>query len=314
MLKFLFILCVLAASCSLYITKDENSRKNKKIRIISFAEILIGVLIAGFSYYNDFQSDKQHNRIEKFDSLNNVLSEKIKSLSLLNNSIAVSSHSLEIDNKYLAIRNSKLSDSIKYVVNSIKHLTNQNNKLTALIRHEARNAYLENLSRGTLVFNFKKPVNSIKDITFSMATGTLLSPVQGSRMNQGTFPFEIGELHNKVFLNAEVIDQNNNHIVSIENNNWIVNPHVINRLNYDNNGFEVIDDMSNVLFSIDIFPDNRIKFQGFIFFKDIVLVIGDKEITFVDNVKNFKEATKYFKRLFVYTGTNWLHKRANYLN
>lgn len=317
MIIFLFVLCLLTAICSLYVAKDENANKQFKIKVIAIAEIIIGVLITGLSYYNDSESDKQHNRIERFDSLNNILAEKIKSLSILNNSIATGIKDIELDNRSLAIKNSKLSDSIRYIVNSIKDLTDKNNKLSSLIRNEAEKSYLENSSRGTLVFNFQKPVKSIKDITFICANGTFEStPIlsikdEGKSPSQTNFiPFKIGIQNNKVYLDAEVIDQSFTHIVSIEKNNWIVNPHIINRLNYDDNGFEVIDDMSNVLFSIDIFPDNKIKFQGFIYTSNIIIVAGDKKVTLINNIKSFKDADKYFKKLFVYTGSNWLHKRA----
>ena len=83
------------------------------------------------------------------------------------------------------------------------------------------------------------------------------------------------------------------------------------KLNYDNKGFEVIDEKDNILFSIDIRKNNTIKIQGWYpTSPNSIRVIGDKYMVVLVYGSMYDNLNGYFKQLFQYTGKNWLHKRV----
>ena len=77
---------------------------------------------------------------------------------------------------------------------------------------------------------------------------------------------------------------------------------------------EIIDDKNNVIFSLDVLKDNVIKIQGIMIWKHQhgITIVGDKEMLEGGNFDNqyHDSFNTKFKRLFVYTGMNWLHKRV----
>jgi hypothetical protein len=299
MIIILLFLTIAGSILSLVISGEETTNKDFKIKLVTYSEIILALIITGFSLYKDYKSDQQHDRIERLDGLNNTLERKINNLASINNSIARNSQSIELDNKKLAEKNSKLSDTLRLMLSDINKLSNQQ--------------YDENSTRGTLVFKFNKQVKTYKDFYFQVG-GNIREGAPTIEFLGDPIPLIFAIRSDRLFISGQIIDYERNHLVEINNNEWLVNAHIKDKLNYDNKGFEVIDDRDNVIFSIDILKNNTIKIQGIFLQRDtrLITIIGDKEILSAGNIGNREHDSfnNKFRKLFVYTGRNWLHKRS----
>lgn len=122
---------------------------------------------------------------------------------------------------------------------------------------------------------------------------------------------------NKLLISVTAYDLQGNWVVDVLNNYWRRNPNYTGKFNYDETGFEIIDNAGRILLSIDIVAKNKINFQGYHIKPgySLLLVFGERmTIMYLNQPINYAEVESTFAdaqsfELFEYFGEDWLHKR-----
>lgn len=111
----------------------------------------------------------------------------------------------------------------------------------------------------------------------------------------------------------------NDWIVDIINNEWRRNPNYTGKFNYNDRGFEIIDNENIVALNVIICGKSKIKMQGYLFVKHAQeVIIGGSKFSTGDalpfdisprGLYLLHEAiiTAKIERVFEYTGENWPH-------
>jgi hypothetical protein len=104
-------------------------------------------------------------------------------------------------------------------------------------------------------------------------------------------------------------------IAEIEESNWRPNKNFTGKFNYDDRGFEVIDNNGNIVISINMINDYLIQLQGIFSYNRHVYTYGLASAIDNANRPNFRQEVQEsirncrIQQLFEYTGKDWLHKR-----
>lgn len=145
---------------------------------------------------------------------------------------------------------------------------------------------------GELDFNFDTPISSDADITFKIGSNELKGgSIKGLNNTFITPSLKDG----KFILNCKLYDSYNHLLLEIDSNDWWINPNSKEKLNWDDKGLELIDNKDKVIFSLDIQKNKTIVLHSILF-------------SATDDYD--KNGNEKFKKLFVYTGRHWIHKRA----
>ena len=135
---------------------------------------------------------------------------------------------------------------------------------------------------------------------------------------------------NEVLFSIKIFDLQGNWIAEVEKNYWRPNKNFTGKFNYDENGFEVLDNKNQVVFNVDILENNKIFIQGvipvpetkniylwgdnsgtgfpFLSQEEIQLYNARKKSDYYLDLKKQIEYVK-IKQLFEYTTKDFLHKR-----
>lgn len=287
---------------------------------------IAGLSAAIATYVANKRSEKQQTNIEELGNINKELgtknkdlTEEVKKLSGLNISISE--------------ENKDLTNQSKILIEEVKKLTVSSNVLINKLDKKADKVIAENAITGELEMEFDATYSENQKVFIIFGGATMEESIKGI----GPL-ISVGNLHplnakirnNKLLISMKVYDMNENLLAEIEDNNWRPNKNFTGKFNYDKKGFEIIDNQGNIAANFDILGPNKIKIQGIFPYKEAgrILIAGDsllqnppfgtKEI---EDLVLKKTGKKYdiflkdaiekgqIKQLFVYTGSNWLHKR-----
>ena len=289
--------------------------------------VVIGTIAAVIATaYKNVKDADQTNNIER-------LTKEANKLSTLNKDISIKIQQITSANKQTSDENLALSQKSKELVIEVQKLTIETQKLITKIDERTAYEAAENLQSGELHFDFSQTFTDV--ITFKIGGNTFSNPVKNFKMGAKIFqvagedPILIGFDHNKMLISMRVFDFKGNLIAEIENNFWRPNKNFTGKFNYDDHGFEVIDNEGNIAVSIDIAGVNQLEIQGVFPLKDQKLTIfagqqlrvlsfknpdieakiqAEHHISYDDYLNQILHNLR-IRQLFEYTGKNWLHKR-----
>ena len=288
--------------------------KTKKIKDLGFAILLfIGVIATFIQTLND---DEQSDNIEALSRIDTSLSHHLDTLQLLNNKISTNTNELTAQIKHLSDSIKKLNDSIYGTVIGINNVSAKNLRVANEVQTITKNEIAENTLNGE--FHFDKILTKKEIITIragNLGIGSFSNPI--GFMFDSVQIVDLNIINSELMVNAKIFDRDMNLLVEIVNNKWRVNPHFKNKMNYDSKGFEIIDDKDAVVFSINIISETTIDLRGILFNGQNYLILTDNYIVRWDKktFDNYKMSLpKEIKKIFVYTGKDWLGKRNIYEN
>lgn len=299
----------------------------------AFILLLITIAAAIVAFYATIKDNQQKDNIEDLSKQTNRLSE-------LNKSIGENVEKITTENNKLSKENIELSTQAKDLITEVQHLSEKSKVLIDKIEKTTTNTSEENLLSGgiTLKLKFIPPKQNVTALeikyggnTFGLNLSELNAPAD---YVSNRFPYLKATLDDKknILFTTMVYDIDGNVVAEIENNYWRPNKNFISKYNYDENGFEVIDNKGHIVLSIDIKDGNKIRLQGIFIDKEstqYILAGISEHVVFDKNTKQGiaplrvkksnistpealdEEIKKVkFQRLFKYNGEHWLHKRV----
>lgn len=130
-----------------------------------------------------------------------------------------------------------------------------------------------------------------------------------SLFNFGITTFSMKLVNNQFLVTASIYDLDNILVATIEENIW--NP--INnkfRFNYDNDGFEVVDERNRPFLQIDFKIKESAIYLGGLFHKaNQNILLSDKGLNIINNKEGIEELLSSSNSMFLYSGTNYIGKR-----
>lgn len=184
----------------------------------------------------------------------------------------------------------------------------QQDRIEKLAKEESE----KNTSTGEFDFDFGSKIASENDIYWIIGTVTFQHWSTMMNDDKEEEPIKTKIVDGKLNFSIDIYDFNHNLLVEVKDNKWRANPNFKNKLNYDNRGFEVIDDKNNVVLSLNILAGNVIRVQGIFFGKNMAYVANKESLSIVSKtelVTDYYKLTNSFDRIFEYMGNDWLHKR-----
>lgn len=310
--------------------------------------LLAGIAASIGAYVASNRDSTQKDQIQNLAEQNVLLSKQIQELNRLNNSIATLNtqiaervETISRENKQLSIENIDLVKQSKQLISEVQSLSTKSQELISKIDKTTTYNSEENLLSGGLNMKFKftplaSTINTLELSFGGSLYGTTISQIVNTKEPNGHTVTPTPQIKlsiddkKSMFFSTKVYDKDGNILVEIEKNYWRINKNFISKYNYDENGFEIIDNKGHVILSIDITDGYKVKLQGI--FADIksqeILIVGESNM-FIFNKRtgmgvskncfgrniNSPEALEaeinlvQTKRIFEYSGDNWLHKR-----
>lgn len=288
--------------------------------------MVIGVLAVVANYINSVKDTQQKDNIERLGNENKNLSIEIKALGTLNEDLSKKIEKIVTENQKASDQSLLLSQQSKELISEVKKLTIKVDQTTA-------NQAAENKQSGELIFNKR-----FSDITSFIIGGNSfdisLKEIEKGEAKLFKFgdrePISLKVVDNKLLLSMQVFDLKGNLIAEIEDNFWRPNRNFTGKYNYDDKGFEVLDNEDNIAVNINITDSGNLEIQGIFPYKDsgTIMLCGSNglrtlsfnnlEFETIINKKYHMSYDDYFnkcvkevkiRRLFNYTGNDWLHKR-----
>lgn len=311
----------------------------------AFILFLITIAAGFVAYYSTVKNNQQTDNIQELGKKTKELGELNKSIGQRVEIITTESKRITEENKDLSKKNIELSEQTKSLISEVQHLTEKSKILIDKIEATTTKNAKENLQSGgikLIIKPFYKENDTVRFLfgrsnwsnNISRIKENLIKfPDAGSRLGMGTFPVVKFKLdnNNKILFSVQVYDLDDNLIVEVKDNYWWYNKNFISKYNYDDTGFEVLDNKGHIVISIDVLDNNTIRFQGI--FADLksefCSLIGQSDMSYFNkktklgiglnpnvNIKTNealeKEIEKLnFKRLFKYSGKDWLGMRNN---
>ncbi len=286
--------------------------------------LLFAGLIASFATYVSGKDDqKQKDSIEELGKQNIKLSSEIFKLNNLNKNISTRVEEISKINNKLSTENLELNKLSHNLIFEVNLLTTTSKKLIDKIDERAAYQAAENLQTGEINMNFNSQINENDKVYIIIGGNKFSHTVKALKEKSaklfsfaGRDPFSISlDKDNRMLFSIEVYDIEGNLIAEIENNNWRPNKNFTGKFNYDDRGFEVIDNKGNVAINFTVSESNKIIIQGIFQFKEIgkIFLCGNNGFNILDmtNIQNFNQEIDGINiaKIFRYTGKNWLHSR-----
>jgi hypothetical protein len=184
---------------------------------------------------------------------------------------------------------------------------------------------LENARKGVLKINELTTTDLNYLYTVCLGSNTLRvskgSLIEGMDLDNcimcdNAFPITMKLKNGKVFISCKFYNLNNEIVGEIENNEWQLNSNFYKR-NYDNNAIEVIDNYDIVIMQV-ILEGEKIKINGVLHCGNQLLICNGSGVighpldpTSETEKSLYLSEARKIKRIFEYTGDNWLGKRKS---
>lgn len=272
------------------------------------------------AYYSSQQDQTQKNQIQNLGIIS-------KDLGITNLKLGNKVKELQEANIEISKRIETLTVSSNLLIEEVKKLSVQSELIIKNIDAKADKEYAKNTSTGELELNYY--TSGTEKLIFVLGGGSL----DDANITIGNErPFKIQLQNGQLYVTTKVYDIDNNLIAEIENNKWYLNKNYAGKFNYDKTGFEVIDNKGNIALSIDVLASNKVAIQGIFPIKSAqrVFIAGKKGFTSIPYSSKVNDANilrvaglKYdaffnkciqdveMKKLFQYTGKNYLGQRTN---
>jgi hypothetical protein len=230
------------------------------------------VLTALFAYAKNVDSDKQLNRMENYDSLNLRLGEEIKNLSNINNSIAGRIDTIVTENKLLTQQNIALSNKANELIEEVKKLSIISNDLIERVDVRTEKTTLENALMGEIILKNSAPLRDDEILTVNVGGMSFGNSVLSYKSNDppknifinGKDLIPLKVINGAVKISAKVYDLSGNWIVEIKDNKWTRNPNNTGKFEYDDSGFEIVDNRGFTALSINLDSRTNISIEGYL--------------------------------------------------
>lgn len=291
--------------------------------IPSFIAFIITIVAAGFAFYSAAKDNEQKNNIEKLSKETKELSQLNKSISENVKNITEESKNIVRENLKLSKENIDLAEKSRLLISEVQKLTQKSKEVIVEVNKVTSYAAEENLKSGKLNIRSGEILSDNDFIRVKMGgidIGNKIKNIKGGHkfIVIGGTDYIVTKFdeNNNPLISLKVIDIQNNLMAEIKDNYWRANLNFTSMINYDEKGFEMIDNFGNVSLSIDVLENNTIFIQG-------MFVLGNKIYFNGSNTSlvrafpiNLTEVNKVSKEagifpLFEYAGENWLHKRRH---
>ena len=295
-----------------------------------------GILATYGTFISSKKNSDQTDAIEDLGRENNKLAREIQKLEQLNSQVTNEVQTMSRENNKLSQINIELSRRSNQLIDEVRDLTVQSKAL--IDRIETRGQYEAEVNVKT--GEFIDLGNYEDEETVRVAVGGITTGNSVENWNAGakgifmgnTDLFDIRFVDKKLMLTLNVYDDVGNVVAEIENSKWRPNPNFSGKFNYDDRGFEVINNQGVVAVSVDIVDKKLIVFQGLFPLNNTVMLVAGMGRTIqvplhlkgqqimglegkmVDYHTALQQAIKNvrMRQLFEYTGSDWLHKRKQY--
>lgn len=296
-----------------------------------------GIVACIATFVSSKQDQDQKDAIQKLGQENLALSKEISKLDSINNNIASRVEQLSDENNKLIGENINLSKETKALISEVQNLTEKSKQLIDKIDKTTTYSAEENLQTGELTIGLDSKLSDNDNINVLFGQNITVAPIKKLKEGKG-LPFSLGSMlaiflkidnNNKFLFNIQVFDIEENLIAEIINNNWRSNKNYVSKFNYDESGFEVMDNKGRIVLNIDLISNNTILIQGIWLNQEKqICLIGSKGFVLIPaktpeyeaalKAKQNKDYNTYIKesinkvqikQLFEYTGKHWLHRR-----
>jgi hypothetical protein len=298
------------------------------------------ILIAGAgasvaTYVSTHRDQEQKDNIENLGKENVRLSKAIEKLDTINNSISTKIEQITTGNTKILNQNVELSQQSRDLITKVHELTDQTKKLIDTINKRAAYESEENAITGELQFKgspiFKED-DPISIVFGGMTMGNSLKLWKNGAKAlgvNGKNPLKMEVEGNKILFSLNVYDIDGNLVAEIDKNNWRPNKNFTGKFNYDNSSFEVVDNKGRLAINIQYSGKDIIINGMFPFTNDGIIFLAGSEgtegfpmhVPGHDQIPYKGKQVNYFqlldseierlgiKKIFKYTGKNWLHQR-----
>lgn len=316
----IFIFVILNLGITALIKSSDLDKVKSINRLLGF-ELIFGFFICLFTLYMSLSNQKQTDRIDDNVKYTKDLSEEVRKLQTVNKQISENIRFKVDSNNIFITETNKLATVIEEISKKSREVSIEINERTG-------NQFAEIALTGKL--NFKNPyeLRNTDSITFQYGSTTMvqtiseLTDINGPHKNivlGNKELVKVNYLTNHILINTTVYDLSGNWVLEIVNNYWRRNPNYTGKFNYDENGFEIIDNRGYVVLSLDMKGKDRINLQGYVLSREagILFVFGKTAMTWLslgdktpmtEFNNTFRDAG--VKQIFTYTGENWLHERV----
>ncbi|MBE9465513.1 hypothetical protein ACFP1I_22245 [Dyadobacter subterraneus] len=261
--------------------------------------VAAGVLLVLFTFINSQSDQKQKDRIEQLTKNDSIITKNVKE-------IVDTIKNTSTENHKLAIQTKNLTEQVKRLNDQINDLVKEIDKRTAFDA-------AENLQSGKLKFGFNPRLS--KEARIYLGKGAISIPSDGLNLQNedkdgGSIFIKLRYGKDELLISMKVLDTSGNVIVEIDDNYWRPNPNFTSKRNYDDFGFEVMDNQGNIAMNIDQIG-NDVTVQGILALSNGSVMVASDDGTTIYLKEDFQKQTKKFKirQLFEYTGKNYLGKR-----
>lgn len=283
--------------------------------------LALTVLTAICAWYLSREDSKQKDRIENIGNITQKLTKEVENLSQINNSLA-------IKNAELTKQNIDLTNKANELISEVQKLTSTSNELIKSVDVRTENQRAENLLNGEFDFAYDKLLEDNEVISVKFGNNiTVGNPV--SRLKAGMAPgsgnvsldgehdlMPLNVIGGKLKFSATIYDLDGDWIADIENNSWQRNPNNTGRFNYDSKGFEIIDKKGFIALSVDLISRTVVSIQGYLVERRVggIMFFGEKDRASISIAAPFIKKLEIIervkaKRIFKYSGPNWLGER-----
>jgi hypothetical protein len=235
------------------------------------------------------------------------------------------------------------------VIAEIHKLNEISRKLIEKVEQTTTYSAAEHLQSGRLNLKLSPERTSFKfqcgRLSFIAQKNNFIGSLEQVRTGYTDIPFGLNFKDNELRIKMEVFDLDGKLIAKIDGDKWRLFSNYVGAFNYDAKGFELLDSRGNVAVNLNIGPDDSIVIQGLFVGKyylggrGLVAQIagpktgttvalkrdvlqwdlpsgggfeGNKDCDLFDFLEKVDHEIhdKGAKKIFIYTGNNWLGKRS----
>ena len=133
--------------------------------------LFITIASAIAAYWSNVEGNKQLDRMEQYDSLNNKLNGEVMQLSTLNNMIANRIDTIVSENKSLTQQNIALTNKTNVLVEQVEKLTAASSALIKNVDIRTEKTAAENAITGEINLEYERPLEDNEELIEKLKHG-----------------------------------------------------------------------------------------------------------------------------------------------
>jgi hypothetical protein len=257
------------------------------------------------------QDNIQKDNIEKLGNIN-------RDFGVENSKLAKEIKELQKSNSEMTGHISNVTDESKKLISEVKGLTDATKELVSKIDTRTELAEKVNITSGQFRFATLQNIKDNDNIILQMGSNKVST--YGGNMREylyakrfftveGTESLKFKVINGELTVSATILDHDGKYVLKIEDNKWSRNPQVTGGFNYDQNGFEILDNNGDVIFNLDV-QGNMIILQAVFYTPRIVVIYSNNGLMDASRQGDYRKKIRdNVKQLFEYNGDNPLGKR-----